>query len=280
MTEQEEFYGPGKSIEVEALNIYKKLIEVRKSVPWLKKDQKGEGYKYVSSSQTLSSVREKLDEMGLLLIPDIVEYTIQDHETQKGAHWYFTILKMTFTWVNADNPKETIKCNWTGQGLDSGEKGVGKALTYGEKYFILKFFNVATDIDDPDKYQENGEKERKPPGDPTKNPKHLQEIQDLKSKIDEFEYYEILKTGFNVDKSNQLPVDKRTALIQLLWPVIDRNFRFVDVIEKMKSEQDLGPIKDVFVQHGYEGSIDPSKVLVKADQVSIYKALTAKEEII
>ena len=29
----------------------------------------------------------------------------------------------------------------------AGEKGVGKALTYGKKYFLLKFFNIATDKD-------------------------------------------------------------------------------------------------------------------------------------
>ena len=38
-----------------------------------------------------------------------------------------------------------------GQGVDiSGEKGVGKALTYAEKYFLLKFFNIPTDEADPD----------------------------------------------------------------------------------------------------------------------------------
>lgn len=40
------------------------------------------------------------------------------------------------------------------QGIDTeGEKGVGKALTYAEKYFLLKQFNIATDTDDPDSFQ-------------------------------------------------------------------------------------------------------------------------------
>ena len=37
--------------------------------------------------------------------------------------------------------------------MDDGEKGVGKALTYAEKYFMLKFFNIPTDKDDPDSFQ-------------------------------------------------------------------------------------------------------------------------------
>jgi hypothetical protein len=44
-----------------------------------------------------------------------------------------------------------VSCRWYGQGIDSGERGVGKAMTYAEKYFLLKFFNIPTDEDDPDK---------------------------------------------------------------------------------------------------------------------------------
>ncbi len=135
------------------LNIYQKLINVRKTVPYLKKDNKGYQFKYVSSSQTLGAVRDAMDENALLLIPRVVGYDVSDHTTSKGGHEYFTQLKMSFTWVNADNPEEQIECPWTGQGLDNGEKGVGKALTYAEKFFLLKFFNIATDKDDPDAHQ-------------------------------------------------------------------------------------------------------------------------------
>jgi len=67
-----------------------------------------------------------------------------------GQNEHLTELTVEFVWVNADNPEETIVCPWYGQGLDTGEKGVGKALTYAEKYFLLKFFNIPTDEDDPD----------------------------------------------------------------------------------------------------------------------------------
>ncbi len=135
------------------LNIYQKLIEVRKTVEYLKKDTQGQQFKFVSSSQTLGSLRKAMDKQGLLLIPSIVGKETRDHSTQKENHEYFTILYMKYIWINADNPEETITCYWTGQGLDPGEKGVGKALTYAEKYFMLKFFNIATDKDDPDNFQ-------------------------------------------------------------------------------------------------------------------------------
>jgi len=136
------------------MNIYQKLIEVRKSVPYLQKDNKGHQFNYVSSSQALGTVRGKMDEMGLLLIPSVLENDVLDHVTKSGNHEYFTKVVVKFTWLNAEKPEETVECMWIGQGLDSGEKGVGKALTYAEKYFLLKFFNVATDKDDPDSFKD------------------------------------------------------------------------------------------------------------------------------
>nr|WP_222128640.1 ERF family protein [Paenibacillus xylanexedens] len=144
------------------MNIYQKLIEVRKEVPYLQKESEGHQYKYTGSSQVLASVRKKLDDLNLLLIPRIVDTNIlsetvdstDKYNNPKKTTTYFTELTMTMTWVDADNPDDKIECPWYAQGVDiAGEKGVGKALTYGEKYFMLKFFNIATDKDDPDSFQ-------------------------------------------------------------------------------------------------------------------------------
>jgi hypothetical protein len=145
------------------MNIYQKLIEVRKAVPYLQKAAEGQQYKYVSSSQVLSAIRAKMDELELLLIPRVtskevssqtIEYKDKEGNVTKKTTTYFTELCMEFKWVNAENPEETITCGWYGQGVDvAGEKGVGKAMTYAEKYFLLKSFNIATDKDDPDAFQ-------------------------------------------------------------------------------------------------------------------------------
>lgn len=148
------------------MNIYQKLLAVRKSVSYLKKEATAKQYKYTGSAQVLASVRDKINEMGLILIPEITDKNVMPETVenvdadgkQKKTTTYFTELTMSMTWVNTDNPTETVKCPWYTQGVDiAGEKGVGKALTYGEKYFILKFFNIPTDNDDPDAFQKKFE---------------------------------------------------------------------------------------------------------------------------
>lgn len=145
------------------MNIYQKLIEVRKMVPYLQKADSGSQYQYTGSSRVLAAVVEKMNEMGLLLVPSVVSHTLHESPIEykdnngnvtKRTTTYFTELEMTMTWINADKPDEQIVSGWYGQGVDiAGEKGVGKALTYAEKYFMLKFFNIATDKDDPDAFQ-------------------------------------------------------------------------------------------------------------------------------
>ena len=44
---------------------------------------------------------------------------------------------------------------WYGQGLKDTEQGIGNALTYAERYFLLKFFKIPTDSDDPDAFLKN-----------------------------------------------------------------------------------------------------------------------------
>ena len=135
------------------LNLWQKLVEVRKAVPTLTKDGKcsfGDKFAYVSSNAVLSPIRAAMDEYGVLLVPSVVSTRMVNKHENEGEKQHFVELDMVFTWVNADNPEEWIECPWYAQGLDTGEKGPGKALTYGEKTFMLKFFNIPTDADDPD----------------------------------------------------------------------------------------------------------------------------------
>ncbi|MDA9472083.1 ERF family protein [Enterococcus sp. 5H] len=149
------------------LNVYQKLAKVRKKVPYLKKDQKSNQYSYVGSSGVLGALNEEINKVGLILKPEIINWHVNDNHEQRWMQdkvkkepiptdriTYFTELEMLMTWVNIDDPQDRVECRWYAQGVDiAGEKGVGKALTYGEKYFMLKFFNIATDDDDPDKFQ-------------------------------------------------------------------------------------------------------------------------------
>lgn len=210
------------------MNIYQKLIEVRKEVPYIQKADKGHQYNYTGSSRVLGSLKAKMDELGLLLIPRIISKELHQHTEEKNGKsvtTYFTELNMEFTWVNAEKPEEQIVCPWYGQGIDTaGEKGVGKALTYSEKYFMLKFFNIATDKDDPDTFQKQFEEEK-----PKANGKQIGEIKVLVeklvgvgvSKVDSFNLMKLECGKFS--KLDELNSDQATRAIQQLGNLLAQN---------------------------------------------------------
>jgi hypothetical protein len=141
----------------DAKTLHQKLLEVQRAVKYMQQDgeQKyGEKFGYVSSAQALASVRAKMDELGLLLACSVVEHTlhVEGAYTHKETKQHLTEIEFDFTWINVDAPDDRETFRWYGQGIDSGEKGVGKAATYAEKYFLLKFFHVATGKDDPDAF--------------------------------------------------------------------------------------------------------------------------------
>jgi len=134
------------------MSIYQKLLELQKAVVGLTKDKKGNSYDYVSGDKILGIVRPKMDELGLLLVTEVLqaEYARQDYQTKNGAKSeMFCTIALKFTWIDAESG-EKLSTQWASSGMNGFDKSLGSAFTYGERYFLLKFFHIATDKDDVD----------------------------------------------------------------------------------------------------------------------------------
>lgn len=132
--------------------IYKKLFEIQKAIAGLTKDATGNNAAYVSGNKLLVPIRAKMDELGVLLQMDVEEasFSRQDYQTKQGTKSeMFCSLKLLFTWVDVEDGEKLV-CKWASSGLNGWDKGYGSALTYGERYFLLKFFHIPTDRDDVD----------------------------------------------------------------------------------------------------------------------------------
>lgn len=147
------------------MNLFQKLVEIRKEVINFNKDSKSFGYKYVSGSQAIGKIRDKMDELGVLLVPNIGELSEKtyDYKNSKGEEKTDFIIEgdVSYTWINGEKPEETLTVPWKLYGAqDDISKAFGSGLTYSERYFILKFFQAPTDEDDPDKRDTKGRQQR------------------------------------------------------------------------------------------------------------------------
>ena len=134
------------------MSLYKKLLEVQKKVIGLGKDKKSFGYDYVTGSKVLEHIKPILNEHGILLKQEVlsVEKERIDYRAKSGekSEMLYSVYQK-FTWIDTDTG-EKDENTFFSSGMNEWEKGLGSALTYAERYFLLKYFHIATDEDDID----------------------------------------------------------------------------------------------------------------------------------
>ena len=134
------------------MNLFQKLLEIQKTVVGLGKDSKSFGYQYVSGSKVLEHIKPMMNELGIILKQEVldIENTRQDYTTKSGSKSeILTKARMMFTWIDCETG-ERDENYFAANGQNDWEKGLGSALTYAERYFLLKYFHISTDEDDID----------------------------------------------------------------------------------------------------------------------------------
>lgn len=135
------------------MKLLQKLLSIQEHVDRFHKNKETNTYKYVDGQSVLNEIRPKMNELKIILKQEIlsIENTRQDYVTARGNTKYEVLSKvmMKFTWIDTESG-EREECLFGANGMNDWDKGVGSALTYGERYFLLKFFHIPTDADDND----------------------------------------------------------------------------------------------------------------------------------
>ena len=150
-------------MSTEKLNLYQKLALIQSEVKGLGKDKAGNNYKYVTGSKVLEAIKPIMIKHGILLKQEVtsIENVRQDYALKSGSAKSEILSKvmMRFTWIDVDSGEKDENI-FGANGQNDWEKGLGSALTYAERYFLLKYFHINTDEDDIDN-PERKEEERK-----------------------------------------------------------------------------------------------------------------------
>ena len=95
-------------------------------------------YRYVSHDQVTAAIHPLLVKHGIAVIPSIIE------AKQEGNR---TCIDLNVFFVNADTPADMFCVRSVGYGVDAGDKGPGKAISYAFKMACLKTFCLETGED-------------------------------------------------------------------------------------------------------------------------------------
>ena len=146
-------------MEIKEMNIFEKMSAITNELGVVAKNLnvdmgKGKSYKAVQEKDVLDAVKPIEEKYRVYSYPKerkIVDNGILEKETQYGTSKNIYLrIETTYEFVNIDKPEEKITMTSYADGIDSGDKATGKAMTYSDKYSLLKAYKIATG-DDPDK---------------------------------------------------------------------------------------------------------------------------------
>ena len=140
----------------EKLNLYQKIQAVSNEVRNITKDMTvGTGnysYKAVSDLDVTLAVKDAEKKYKIVSIPVKQELLnsevirIQKKNNEEGLTYVDTI-KMTVRIIDLEDTSQFIEVESFGKGIDTGDKGFGKASTYARKYALLNAYKIATGED-------------------------------------------------------------------------------------------------------------------------------------
>lgn len=144
------------------MNIYQKMAAVTADLQTVAKNltvatSKTSSYKAVSERDILDAVKPLEKQHGIYSYPcnrEVLESLALESESEYQGKvtkktTFFSRIKTTYRFVNIDKPDEYIDMVTFAEGIDSQDKGSGKAMTYGDKYALMKAYKISTG-DDPD----------------------------------------------------------------------------------------------------------------------------------
>ena len=155
------------------MNIYEKLSAITAELTAVAKNLTvGEGrssYKAVGEADVLAAVKPLESKYGIYSYPAarrVIDtnimtvsktYNGNTTETQK----IFLRIETVYRFVNVGKPDEFVEITTYGDGVDAQDKAPGKAMTYGDKYALLKAYKIITGDDPDQKMSEEGTFEKK-----------------------------------------------------------------------------------------------------------------------
>ena len=141
------------------MNIYEKIHQVMQDIQYMQKDGfvetgNGKGYKAMTDEKVASTLRPALLKARLVILPVSMETARTDEDiTDKFGNVKknrVTDCSVTYRIFDIDNPSDYVDVVSSGTGVDTQDKGIGKAMTYARKYMLLNSFLIPTGNDTDD----------------------------------------------------------------------------------------------------------------------------------
>ena len=211
-------------IEITSMNIFQKMSAITEEINRVAKNLNvGTGqatYKAVGEADVLSAVKPIEIKYGVYSYPvnrNVLETNVltttttkvfNGQETTTEKNQLFMRIETIYRFVNVEKPDEWVEVTTYGDGVDSQDKAPGKAMTYADKYALLKAYKIETG-DDPDQNASETLKGVK------SNAKRIPITEDQIKEIKELKVNEVnVLKKYGVESLNELTADQAEYVIK------------------------------------------------------------------
>jgi hypothetical protein len=171
-------------------------------------------YRYAGEAEFIAEIRPALAKHGLFLIPSrVVSRETTEGATRSGAASFTTRLTMAYT-IYHESGGDSIHIETAGEGADTGDKDMPKAMTNAYKYALRQAFCIETG-DDPDdtpseQYERPASSPRQQP--PKPQPKPAAKAPDHHSdEVDHHRYAAMQKSPSLAERMGEMVPEARPA---------------------------------------------------------------------
>lgn len=147
------------------MNVHEKILRIAQMAGVLQKNKAAYNFKYTPEDEIQAKVTAGMKKFGVLLVPSIVPGSL--HVEPFAYEKYNKITKkmetvkeimvwgdMICRWYNTENPQDVLEAGWVfAAQKDDISQALGGALTYSNRYYLMKTLQLATVEDDPDNYR-------------------------------------------------------------------------------------------------------------------------------
>lgn len=131
--------------------IYGKIANILKETKAISKTEKNQqqGFKFRGIDNVMNELHELFSKNDVFILQEVQNFTTENRISKSGGTNTFTRATIKFKYMTTDG--SFVETTNVGEAMDSGDKGMNKAMSIALKYSLLQMFLIPTEESkDPD----------------------------------------------------------------------------------------------------------------------------------
>lgn len=131
--------------------IYQKMANILKECKAITKSEKNQqqGFKFRGIDNVMNELHELFARNEVFILQDVKSFEIENRQLKSGSMITYTRATITFRYTTTDG--SFVETTNVGEAMDTGDKGMNKAMSIALKYSLLQMFLIPTEEQkDPD----------------------------------------------------------------------------------------------------------------------------------